>query len=174
MAAPTYVLSESPTTTGVYTDNVPTIAFASINAASTNVLSANNPIAPGAYSYEKYLAIKCTGSATTQASSFSFYFPNTPQDSAGSSANVTISYDAVASVTFQTPVNTASSKATTNVTGNQSAPGQTLTFTTGGTSGNYSAYMCLQLLMGASNPGGPIQFSGSTASPLLFVQYSWS
>lgn len=170
MAAPTYVLSETNGAT-VVTDNIPTIAFASIDSASTAGLSAANPIQPSANAFEKYERLKCTGAATTQASAFSFYFPNQPVDSgATGSPNVVVNYSPSAGATYATPVATNSILATAAVTTNTAPSGQTLTFASAGVLNSYSGYMAFQLKFGAAVAGGPVNFNGN----FLYIQYSWS
>jgi hypothetical protein len=170
MAAPTFQLSESNGSGATVTDNIPQIAYASVDSASSSSLSSSNPITAGNNSYEKYNRVKCTGAAPNSIGSFGFYYSSTaPQDSAGSSSTVSLYYDAASNPSFATPVATTSSVATSNTTGNTSSPGQSLN-APANSSGSYSGYMVTQFRSTSGAAGGNCTF----ASPELTIGYVWS
>jgi hypothetical protein len=161
-------LSETNTAGATVTDNVPQIAFASVDSASTSSLSAANPIAVGNNSYEKYNRLKVTGVAPNSLSAFGIYFSATaPTDGGGSSTYITPKFGVNA--TFATPVATASSVATTACSTQTSAPGTSFT-APANTLNAYSAYTVQQLQTGASASGGNVTFP----SPWTSYGYTWS
>lgn len=167
MASPTFQINESNGAGQTVTANVPQTAFASVDSASTSGLSAANPIPQGQNSYEKWSRVAVTGVAPTAINSLSVYFPGSAvTDNSGSSATVMLKFGVNAS--YATPVNTASSVATTVASTVNSAPGTTVT-APANTVGALSGYVVEQLLSNGSAAGGPCVF----ASPYRAFQYTW-
>jgi hypothetical protein len=168
MAAPTLVLSETNTAAATVTDNVPTVAFASVDAASTNTLSGLNAVAVGNNSFEKYERFKVTGVAPNNISAMGIaYSATAATDSGGSSSTVAAKY--AANVSYATPVATTSTVATNAVTGDTGTPGTSLT-APANTVGSYSAYFCMQFQSTSGAAGGNAIFP----SPFVTGNYTWS
>jgi hypothetical protein len=168
MSAPTFVFSETNGSGATVTDNVPQIAFASVDSPSTTGLSAANPIQAGSSSYEKYERLKVTGVAPNSLSNFGVYFPGSaPTDSGGSSSTVADYFKANA--TYAQPVMTVSTVATTSVATDTVAPGTSIT-APANTLNSYSGYVALQFQSTSSAAGGNAIFSANFFS----IQYSWS
>jgi hypothetical protein len=167
-AAPTFTIAErNGATAGTLTSSVPTIAYASVDAASTTLLSGANAILAGNDSFEKWNQLYQTAIAPNSVANASFFNGAAPQDSGGSSTNIVMKYGV--NGTYATPVATASSVATTACSGNTTAPGVSIT-TPGNTVGAVSGYVTTQALLNALTAGG----NGSFPSPWLTFQYTWS
>ena len=167
MAAPSFEWSETNGSGATVTDNQTNgLVFASEDANSnTSNLAANYPLAVSGYSYEKWWRMKVTGVAPTAISAFGVYFSSTAPTDYASGATLTPKFGVNAS--YATPVNTASSVATTACSSSTSAPGTSFT-APANTLNAYSSYITQQLET-ASSSGGPTNWN----SPWMTVQYSW-
>ena len=169
MAAPTFNIAETngagPTGT---TTVVTSLAYASIDAASTGTLSAANPFTQGTNAFEKWWRLQVATIATTTISATSVYFSATaPVDSAASAA--TLSRFFAANATYATPTAATSTVAVTNCNTVTTAPGTTVTVPAN-TAAAYSGYVTMQLRSTAGAAGGATTFA---ASEIVF-SYTWS
>jgi len=169
VAAPTFQLSETNgASSGTVTDNVPQVAYASVDSASTSGLSGSNPIAAGNNSYEKYNRWKLTGVAPNSISAGYVWFNATaPTDSGGSSANLTYKYGVTN--TYTQPVATTSTVATTNTTTDTATGTQAFT-APANTLNAYSQYLVTQLQVGSGAAGGNCTFQ----SAAITFGYTWA
>jgi hypothetical protein len=167
MSAPTFTLFErNGSGSGTLTNSVTTVAYASTDTASTSSLSAANPVAQSANSYEKYNGLQVASVATNAISALSVYFNSTAPTDSGSTA-LPIKYGVT--TTYTAPVATTSSVATTATTSTTSAPGTTMTAPSNTVSSN-SGYLVSQAQVGSSAAGGNAIFP----SPFIYFQYTWS
>lgn len=171
MAAPTLQFSETNGASGasVNTDGITAINFASVDQASNTAnLLANNPVAAGTNSFEKYNRLKVTGAATNSLSAFSIYFSATaPTDGGGASATLTMKFGAPGA--YATPTATTSTVATTLCSTQTNAPGTTIT-APANTVGSYSGYFCEQLQVAANATGGNVTYPAAWVT----CQYTYS
>jgi hypothetical protein len=156
MPVPATQYSETNTVSVTVTDNITTLQFASVdNNSNVANLSPNNPIPAGQLSYEKWIRMKLTTASTNSVSAFGVWFTAGNITDGGGGANVTAKYGVNGA--FATPVNTASSVATSATTGDVSSPGTSFT-APANTTNAYSGYITLQLNVGAGAQGGNMTF----------------
>lgn len=168
MALPVLVFSETNTVSVTVTDNITSIAFASIdNNSNVANLSINNPVAAGANSFEKYLRMKVTTASTNTLSAFGVYVASGSITDGGGGSNITAKLGV--NLTYATPVATTSSVDTTAPS--TTAPGTSFTAPTNAV-GQYSAYFGFQMQVASGAQGGNATFPGSGS--YLNVAYTYS
>jgi len=162
MAAPTFQFSETNTVSVTVTDNVTSLAYASVdNNSNVSNLSINNPITAGNNSYEKYWRMKVTGVASNSLSAFGVWWGADPTDQA--SVTTYLKWYFATNALFVTPVATVSTVATTRTNTDASSPGTSFT-APANTVSAYSAYIISQLQTLSSATGGNVTWPGTAAT----------
>ena len=157
MPVPSFVWSETNTGGAVTTDNIAQLVFASadLNSNSPSLAVTSPIIVPlvgSVYAYEKYLRLKVTQVASNSLSAFGIYFAAfAPEDAGLATAGLALSYGITA--TYATPLNVASTVATTLCSTNITQPGASIP-TPSNTIGAYTTYIVQQMKVSAGAFGG--------------------
>jgi hypothetical protein len=158
--AATVVICEANTGSETAADNIANINFGSTDASA--LTPASYPItiinAGTAYSYEKYIRLKCSGTYT-KVDNLQYWVATTP------STGVTLKTSTTANTVFAAPIVTVSSKATTAVP--TADPGTANIGIDGAFAGHfdtsetqYSNYVCAQLsIVDTASPGNMTQLT---------------